>query len=233
MLKTLFPAGLLLLGMAQASCDSPDFPVREGWIWTYQSSTGGSYQQTHTNVTPERFTLNIKYSDGASVQSTWTCNAQGFMSLDDSRISGPGLERLKVSKVSVSGVRMPAERLNVGTSWNYEYRFEGEIEGLPMTFVLKSEQRVVGKETITVPAGTFEAWKVQTRATTVFSNPMLEAMQAELQTAQNQTPEGMSFPVLSFLTPVVTEGVSWIAEGVGPVRMLAGPDETVLRNLQK
>ncbi|GEM46613.1 hypothetical protein [Deinococcus cellulosilyticus] len=235
MLKKMLGVGLLLLGVAQAKCDSPYFPVREGWVWTYQNTgtPATTYQQTYLEVGPESFTQRMKFSDGNTLTSNWTCTENGYMSLNDQRMSGPGMERFKVSNTNVKGSRWPLGTWNVGTKWSYEYSFMGSTEGMDMTFNLKGEEEVVGQETVTVPAGTFTAWKLKSRITTSFTSPMLEAMKASLEAAGNQTPEGMTIPVLDFMKPVVTESTSWVVEGVGTVKSVAEKYETVLVELKK
>ena len=232
MLKKILGVSLLLLGVAQAKCDSPYFPVREGWVWTYQSTTTptSTYQQSYPEVGPDSFTQQTRI-DGNTLTSHWTCNETGYMSLDDQRVSGVGMSGFKISNASVKGSRWPKGNLNVGTKWSYEYSFQGSGEGMDMMFTLKGEEEVVGQETVTVPAGTFQAWKIKSTTTSTVSNPMLDALKQQMEAAGNQMPEGM--PMMDFMKPVVTESFSWVAEGVGTVKSVADKFETVLLELKK
>ncbi|GGJ55043.1 hypothetical protein [Deinococcus roseus] len=234
MLKKILGTGLLLLSVAQARCDSPYFPVRPDWTWTYQN-TGTqiqTYQQTYPEIGTEGFTLLMSFNDGKKLLSHWTCGEVGYMSLDSQQMTGPGMDRFRVSKVTSKGTRLPLGTWNVGTRWTYEYSFEGETEGMTMTFSIKGEEEVVGQESVTVPAGTFTAWKLKSTITSVFSSPMLEDLKSQLQ-GGNATPEGMTLPVLDFLKPVVTHATSWVVEDLGTVKSVTEKEQTVLLDVKK
>lgn len=207
-------AGLLLMGAAWAKCDHPYYPVREGWVWTYKSSTDGkTYTSSQSNVSDSGFTSIMNFSN-VTVENRWRCNANGLASLEYGGVNSGQNQQIKMETVSSKGVAIPAG-LGVGSSWEYSYTIKGNMpsQGGTMTGESTVTNKVVGQETVKVPAGTFQAYKVESTFTT----------------KMNMTISGkqVSLPANSFKSTV------WYARGVGMVKSVSEVGTTELISLKK
>ncbi len=188
-------------------CANPYYPVREGATWTY-SSTGGaageySFTDTITAVREDGFTLTSQFDDLTRTQE-WACQPEGLVAL---QLGGPSAAMLSAQDMQlnlevnkVTGVTYPSQ-VNPGDQWQQNLDFEGSMavanqEGTA-TGNAQFAFNAIGIESVTVPAGTFEAMKVQVVTTLNF----------------NVTYQGLS-------VPVTVSGTYdyWFAEGVGWVR---------------
>lgn len=198
----LLVAGPVLIGStAIAACDSPVLPVVEGASWTYRElDSGSTYTQQISNVTAEGFTM-IQSVDGESFEVSWTCGADGLLAVD---FSIP-VEGFSFETIEASGVTFPST-LAVGDSWNADFVISGSMsqEGMDMSFSGHSvtDQQIVRRESVTVPAGTWEAF--------VIEGPFTMTMSASFM--------GMTMPIPT----VEGSSTTWIVEGVGMVRSSSG-----------
>ncbi len=101
-----------------------------------------------------------------SMAAHWNCSAAGIVSYDFGSLSVASLgEVASMEVVESSGVFLPAADLLVpGYSWpdNYTLTMHVSAEGAELDFTTTSvgTWTAVGMETVTVPAGTFEALRV-------------------------------------------------------------------------
>lgn len=205
---------LVLAGAAWAKCDHPYYPVREGWVWTYKSSTDGkTYTSSQSNVSASGFTTIMKFSN-LTVENRWRCDANGLASLEYGGVSGGQNQQIKMETVSSKGVVIP-NRLGVGSSWEYSYTIKGNMpsQGGTMTGDSTVTNKVVGQETVRVSAGTFQAYKVESTFTTKMTMTV--------------SGKAMNLPANSF------KSTSWYAQGVGMVKSVSEVGTTELISLKK
>src|SRR5215216_5591948 len=159
----------------QGLCTNVYYPVREGATWIYKS-TGGpageySFTDTITSVRQDGFTLSTQIGDLTRTQE-WTCTSEGLTAL---QLGGAPAAMLNSQNIQLNldvknsnGVTFP-RRMNPGDQWQQSVDVDGSV-------VVANEQgsgsgnaqmnfQAVGNESVTVPAGTFDAMKVQVDTT--------------------------------------------------------------------
>jgi len=153
---------------ATASCVNAYYPVREGSTWTYQStgSPAGNYSftDTITALRPDGFTLTSKFDKLTRTQE-WACRPEGLVAL---QLGGGALTsqnlKLEVATQNTSGVSYPAA-IAAGDQWDYALDFTGKMELAGSSGEAKGNDKshftALGMESVTVPAGTFNALKIQ------------------------------------------------------------------------
>lgn len=156
---------------SEGVCTNPYYPVREGATWSYKS-TGGptgeyTFTDTITSVRADGFTLSSQFGELTRTQE-WACKPEGLVAL---QLGGPSAATLNSENMqlnlevkNVSGVTFPSE-INVGDQWQHNLDFEGKMtvanqEG-SATGNAQSSFNALGNESVTVPAGTFDALKIQ------------------------------------------------------------------------
>ncbi len=195
-------------------CANAYYPVREGATWTY-SSTGGpaggrGFVDTVTSVREDGFTLTSKYGDLTRTQE-WSCTPQGLVALQLGgaalSIFEPDTMQVKLDVSHVSGITFPNE-IKPGDAWQHALDFSGKITMRGHETDAKGEAQssftAVGYETVTVPAGTFDALKIHVDTTFDLTSNF----------------SGVSLP-FTFTTPYdywFVQGVGWVkASGKGTV----------------
>jgi len=159
----------------QGLCTNVYYPVREGATWTYKS-TGGpageySFTDTITAVREDSFTLSTQIGDMTRAQE-WTCNAQGLAALQlggapAAMLNSQGIQ-MDLNVSNVTGVTFP-NQINPGDQWQQTMDVAGNVtafnEEAEATGTVQMSFNALGKESVTVPAGTFDALKVQVDVT--------------------------------------------------------------------
>lgn len=193
--------------IGEGLCANPYYPVRQGATWTY-NSTGGtsgdfSFTDTITSVRSDGFTVTTQFTDLTRTQE-WACKPEGLVALQfgggpAGSLNANGM-KLVLDTQNASGVTFPKE-IAPGSQWQYALDFHGtmDIAGEPAegTGNLKANFTAIGLESVTVPAGTFNAMKVQ----------MDNTMNIEA------TFQGLTVPVALSGTTTL-----WLVEGVGWVK---------------
>ncbi len=156
---------------AQGSCENELLPVVQGASWVY-SSIGGpngdfTYKDTISETHAGGFTLTSDFPN-QSVNQTWVCTPDGLIAyqLGGGTTASVSMQNMisGFTTIEVNGLSLPA-LVTPGQTWNYNLTMEGSIETpggavqSPGTFKLDMQE--LGKESITVPAGTFEATRIQ------------------------------------------------------------------------
>lgn len=187
-------------------CDNPYYPVREGSTWNYQSTStvadNYSFTDTITSVREDGYTLTSEF-EGLTRTQEWSCTPEGLVALE----MGGGLStagsNLVIESQSASGVTYPTE-MNPGDTWQYKLEFTGTMDlsgqSGEATGNTQSDFTALGVESVTVPAGTFDAMKV------------------EITTTLDYTVTFQGIPVPVLFTSTTT---SWYAEGVGWVKSVS------------
>jgi uncharacterized protein DUF3108 len=208
-------------------CANAYFPVREGFTWSYKS-TGGptgeySFTDTITSVRDDGFTLSTQFGDLTRTQE-WSCTPKGLVALQLGGAPAATLNsqnmQLNLEIKNVSGVTYPSE-INVGDQWQHNLDFEGNMtvanqEGAA-TGNAQTNFNALGNESVTVPAGTFDALKVEIDTTLNI----------------NVSVQGVSVPVTftGTYTYWFVQDVGWVkASGTGVVAGTSFSETTELQS---
>jgi hypothetical protein len=188
-------------------CANAYYPVRQGATWNYKSSGGPageySFTDTITAVREDGFTLSTQIGDLTRTQE-WICSAEGLAAL---QLGGAPAAMLNAQNIQMNldvtnatGVTFPSQ-VNVGDQWQQNLDFTGNVTMMNEEAEAEGNAQMnfnaVGMESVTVPAGTFEALKVETNV-----NLNINASYA-----------GITLPVT-----FSGDYTYWFAEGVGWVK---------------
>ena len=159
----------------QGLCTNVYYPVRQGATWTYKS-TGGpageySFTDTITSVREDGFTLSTQIGDIIRAQE-WTCSAEGLAALQLGGAPAAMLNsqniQLNLDVINGTGVTFPSQ-INAGDRWQQTLDVQGNVtmmnEEAEATGTAQMNFSAIGNESVTVPAGTFEALKVEVDVT--------------------------------------------------------------------
>ncbi len=176
-------------------CDNPYYPVVDGASWVYDM--GNLPQVVHTMSVEEEgeFKVAMVDVDSAAVLEG-ECNEEGIVLMDRGMEGSFYSEDGSSSTTSTSrtGVTLPND-LKVGSSWTQtlDILAEGGEGGETLSANIITNYTAVGVETVTVPAGTFEALKIEQSGSMTFMGQ-----------------------------EILTLGILWYAEGVGNVQAETG-----------
>ncbi len=164
---------------SEGLCANMYYPVREGSTWSYKS-TGGpsgeySFTDTITSVRDDGFTLSTQFGSLTRTQE-WACKPEGLVALQlggapAAMINSQNMQ-LDLNVKNATGVTFPST-INPGDEWQHNLDFEGKMsvanqEGSATGNAL-TKFKAVGNESVTVPAGTFDALKIQVDTTLNFN----------------------------------------------------------------
>ena len=153
------------------ACANDYYPVLQGATWTYKSTgnLAGNYKYTDTisAVNSDGFTLTSQFDDLTHTQE-WNCTNGGLTAL---QLGGPVMATLNSQDMNftfdvknVEGTSLPSS-MNPDDEWGYSLDFDGrmDIANKPATAEgnVQTAYKVVGTESVKVPAGRFEAAKVE------------------------------------------------------------------------
>lgn len=195
-------------GQAAGVCANPYFPVVVGATRVYASSSPDfgdfGYTETVSDVRADGFTLTTQFDELTRTQE-WSCGSDGLAALEYSggnsaAITTTGLQG-SFTTTEMSGVTLPPS-ITPGATWNQSFTVEGVLdmgEAGQATAIgsAAATLEAIGVESVTVPAGTFNAMRIEVHTTV--------DMQASIM--------GMNVPVALESTTI-----SWYAEGVGLVK---------------
>lgn len=214
MKKIFFAACVVALGVGQsawADCAHPYFPTKVGTEWHFQDnqknehvikvlkSEGKKVLLEGTFIDPENKDNELKSNFSAY------CDDSGFKMLIAEMFvtaAPSGMGGLKASFEDTSGVTLPPPaKMKVGESWNQSTTMVFGTAEMPaaMKATMKIKNEIVGKEKVTVAAGTFDAFKIQFTSQTQMAMP---GMPVPMGSAGNMS----------------GSGTLWVAKGVGVVK---------------
>jgi hypothetical protein len=189
----------------QSACDHPYYPLRQGSTWTF---SGDNFVMTWTVTELTGDDENAEAVINADIEEVtvtyhWICTTEGLVSYDYGNLgfSSAGLGDLGEFSFEVVDEEgtflLPPDEMVPGATWSNSFTIQSTVsvqgQSLTSSMRMSTNYTVVGFETITTPAGTFEALRVE-----------------QTGTWTNET-MGQSFSSAS-------NGVSWFAAGVGMVR---------------
>jgi hypothetical protein len=196
-------------------CDNALYPVKQGATWTYLStgSPSGdfSYTDTIAELRADGFTLTSQFT-GLTRTQEWACETGGLKALElggagaAASISTQGTTA-EFTSSDITGISLPKE-ITPGMQWEYSLKMQG-VTAMPgnqnaqSTGTFSMTMQEIGRESVTVPAGTFEAVKLQSTS--------LVQITADFQGLQ---------------VPVTINGSSfvWYAPGVGYIKSVENSD---------
>jgi len=194
---------------ASSGCDHPYYPLKPGYEVAYQSSYNNNQGGYTIRVSPAEgnaVKLKLNFNQGTTSEQTISCadgnlKAMGYVDLASAMES----RKATVETKNVEGYLLPKD-MKVGSDWNAAFDVVmkmnipemeraglGNIEGR-ITF----HRKVIAEETVTVPAGTFQALKVEA--------------ETNIDTHAPGVPDGPTATVPSIKT------VEWWVKGKGMVK---------------
>lgn len=208
-------------------CSNAYYPVRQGATWNYKSTGGpaGEYNFTDTlsSVREEGFTLSTQIG-GVTRTQEWSCTSEGLVALQFGGAPAAMLNaqnmQLNLEVGNVSGVTFP-DAINAGDQWQHNLDLQGDMTVLgeqgTATGNAQTNFTAIGEENVTVPAGTFNAMKIQVDTTL----------------NMNVSYQGLSIPVAftGSYTYWFVQGVGWVkASGTGEIEGTSLSETTELQS---
>ena len=194
-------------------CANTYYPVLEGAAWNYQGTSSETenytFSNTITSVREDGFTVTVEFDEVTLVQE-WSCTPDGILALDMGGGSAGTLTTDNVNLVmdtqNASGITYPKE-ITPGKTWQHGLEFTGTMDINGESFDVSGNTiynyTAVGIESVSVPAGTFDAFRLNI-TTTININLNIGGAEA---------------PVT-----VTSTGASWFAENVGWIKSESSSD---------
>jgi hypothetical protein len=200
----------------ETRCGVPFYPVRAGLEKQYRvtydrnAAPPAAYTESYSDIRPESFTLRYRFPE-MTVSTGWNCAAEGMVALEYGNLDFARRQNnFKLETVGRTGVTVPsADRWREGEEWRAAYEIRAEIVG-PQgasgrgSGTIEITNRVTGREQVTVPAGTYDALKVES----------VMAMKLTVRFGQMAVP-----------TNADVRNTSWFAENVGMVKSVSAPGD--------
>ncbi|MCA1553040.1 MAG: hypothetical protein LC737_01545, partial [Chloroflexi bacterium] len=151
-----------------AACNHPYYPVSATATWEYRNTTTGlppsNFTQSETNVGANGFTEHRVFQNLVT-DNTWRCDSTGLISTQFGNLSfTQGQFQMQTTKNTGVTIPPPSD-WKVGTAWNYSYEIKGTMtaagNAVNAQGTVDVSNKIVGQESVTVPAGTYNALKVE------------------------------------------------------------------------
>lgn len=165
---------------ASGSCAHPYFPVRSDRVWTYNlyanGSPEGSYTLTFEDITAEAFTAKQTF-DELETEVRWLCGSDGLMTRVFANVSFAQLTNFEYETIEYDGVIMlPEDEWEIGATWSTHYLVNATatVEGMTIDseMDINLEHTLAAFEEVTVPAGTYEAARIDTTGSFNLTSPV-------------------------------------------------------------
>jgi hypothetical protein len=211
----------------ESLCSNVYYPVRQGATWSYKSTGGpaGEYSFTDTiaAVSDSSFTLSTEIGTLTNLQD-WGCMPEGLVALQlggapTAMLDSQGIQ-LTLNAINTSGVVFPRQ-INAGDQWQHTLDVAGTVraaneEGQASGNV-QMDFSAIGNERVSVPAGTFDAMKIQVDTTLNL----------------NATYGGVTLPVAFSVSHMYwfASGTGWVkATGTGTILATSFSETTELQS---
>jgi hypothetical protein len=206
---TLAAISLAAAPASAGACDHPYFPIKQGQKLVYAYPAAGmQVTMVVAKVDGNHFTYDVTTTiSGSAPNSTVVsgeCTAQGY-STDVGRAAGS-----KTKIISRTGTQFgPSTQMKVGGTWTSGTTSESQAGQMTVRTEVNSTSKVVAKEKIHVPAGDYQALRIEsvTAMKSTYSGPNADKMAKA--GFGNRT----------------SKGTMWIAEGVGLVKTESVEDD--------
>jgi hypothetical protein len=151
-------------------CANNYFPVADGATWLYRRTSIGRetpIRQSFERISDAGFTT-LQLLPGGGERDLWACAPAGLANVEQ-HATGPGGGPPPTGTVDFHhfrsrGVTVPSD-LSVGSAWSQVVTSTARFKVAGVWYtenqVVTTSYRVVGEESVTTPAGTFQALKVQ------------------------------------------------------------------------
>ena len=209
------------------TCSHPYFPVSETAEWHYRAGMPalpilmGEDVVRNTNLATDTFDTERRVADAGTIVRTWVCTPDGLSDMARSgsvRADDAPQAEGTLQNDAASGITLPRPELwQPGYSWvqTANTTFDGP-DVVPGTnpraaASVARTHTIVGQEQVTVPAGSFTAWRVDTTA----SGPVTVTIGGQTQT----------FDVTNTQT-------AWYTENVGLVKSTFSTDDMVVDTME-
>ena len=158
-------------------CGNPYYPLKSGAQWTYNGPQG-PFTHTISSSGSGIFTINVESgADTFLIQAL--CMEGGDINLlqvpgDSLSYSGDSGSST-MTTTSNEGVTLPGD-IQVGDDWSQTIGGEVSAGGQKMNFTLNSTYTAIGYENVSVPAGTFNALKIEQSSDMGGPKPMIQTL---------------------------------------------------------
>lgn len=153
------------------TCENEFLPAVQGATWTYTSVGGPNGDSSYTDTISEThqggFTLTSQFPNLSFTQE-WLCAPEGLIAhqLGGGTTASVSMQNMisGFKTIEVHGLSLPAN-ISPGQTWDYKLIMEGSVSTpggttqSPGNFNLTMQE--LGTENVTVPAGTFDATRIQ------------------------------------------------------------------------
>ena len=172
--------------VARGSCDNLFYPLRQGYEIRYRSTfpaiagvSSGGYSLKVTDAERNAVTLRASFDPSSPGDAPITSDqrieceggilrAKSYLDLGSRISGGAAANQFKATTRNSSGEFLPAD-LRVGSEWRstFDVRMEAVSPGAdsplsgPIDLNVTINRRAVAEETVTVPAGTYRALKIE------------------------------------------------------------------------
>lgn len=207
-------------GTVSGPCGNPLLPVVAGAAWNYQITgvVSDSFTRTITEVSADSFTDQDVFETGLIRTEQWKCEAGNLIALDPVGSTSASVETSTISSnfqtSALTGVTLPAS-VAAGDTWSQEISIVGTMIISGISADATSDTVInctaIGVESVTVPAGTFDAMKISCQDSLTIS---------VTSSGVTITPIRLNF---------TTDG--WYAPGIGWIQSLSsgeGLDSTIV-----
>jgi hypothetical protein len=192
--------------VTSGACANPLYPVAAGISWTYSMSglSSDTYVRSIVDVRADGFTDQDVFGTGVTRTGEWQCSAGALIALNPTGGSNASVQTAggtaNFQTTSLEGMTLPAV-VNVGDTWTQNLTTEGTqtingVEAASRSAIAYS-CAAGGNESVSVPAGTFDAMRV--------------VCQLSMSITVNMG--GLEVP-----TQIDSTDTIWYAPGVGMVR---------------
>lgn len=159
---------------ADDACGNLYYPVVSGASWTYQISNGQTATHFMEVTGEDAFTLTIQSADSTAAMDGF-CDSGDITLLETGGISAIFTTQdssAVVSTTNMDGVTLPYI-IQVGDDWSQTVEIKASGSSATYTALIETTNTAAGLETVSVPAGTFEAIRIEQSSTaTLFGSPM-------------------------------------------------------------
>jgi hypothetical protein len=203
-------------------CYQPYYPARTDTTWVYRTSyaSGGyapvEYTLNMNNIVRNQFTEQRKRPNSI-VESVWSCSDEGLTSTQLNALLFVSPIRFDFITVKSTGVTLPAlNRFTVGRTWNNNYEVTGQVQvsadgGTALVQGdIRIANKIIGAESITVPAGTFTAMRIDS------------TISMALTASKGQYSLPVNFSI---------KASAWLAENVGQIKFVTTGDVSTTTEL--
>lgn len=195
---------------ASGPCDNTLYPVAAGATWNYMmtGTTEGSFDRTILTVDNNGFTDQDVFDAGTTRTGIWSCDSGNLTALDPVGGTAATVQTTTFGAdfqtTEQDGVTLPAS-VAAGNTWSQSVTIEGTVVENSISADASNATTIactaVGMESVTVPAGTFDAMKVTCQDTINITITMEGAV--------------VPVPAINMTTD------SWYAPGVGLVKSVS------------